>query len=166
MSEVSLLADQLEGVLEGGKGNWFAPGLEVLKGLDAAHAAWRGPGIANSAWDLVNHMRWEIEEVYGVFTGTSRPAPGTGKWPNWPPGGEAADEAGWKASVEQLFAANRALANHIRTLTDADLEVPPPGYKTPRRRTLKLMAGHSSYHLGQIVLLRRMQGDWTDWYPF
>lgn len=166
MSEVSLMADQLEGVLEGGKGHWFVPGVEVFKGLDAAHAAWKGQGIANSAWDLVNHMRWETEEVYASFTGAPRPAPGTGKWQNWPLGDDPTDEAGWVAAVDQLFSANRALVKHIRTLTDADMEVPPPGHKTPRRRTLTLMAGHNSYHLGQIVLLRRMQGDWTDWNPF
>ena len=166
MSEVTLLADQLEGVLEGGKGHWFAPGVEVLKGLDAAHAAWRGPGIANSSWDLVNHIRWEIEDVYAVFTGAPKPAPGNGRWQNWPLGGDPADETGWAAAVEQLFSANRALVEHIRTLTDGDLEAPPPGRKAPRRQTLTLLAGHTSYHLGQIVLLRRMQEDWTDWNPF
>lgn len=120
--------------MEGGQGNWFAPGVAVLKGVDAARAAWRGPGIPHSAWDLVNHMRWEIEEVHASFIGAPGPAKASGKWQNWPLGGGPADEAHWAVAVKGLFAANRVLVEYIRSLTDADLEVSPPGCKTPRRR--------------------------------
>lgn len=164
MSEVTLLADQMEHLFSDA-GHWHAPVSLALKGLDAQAAAYRVEGFPNSAWELVSHMRWEIELVLNRLTGSPAPAPGNGRWQNWPAAGDPGDAAAWEAEVAGLFAANRTLVAHLRTLADADLHSPPPGRNTIRRRVLLGMAGHSSYHVGQIIMLRRMQGNWADWTP-
>jgi len=164
MSEVSLLADQMAAIFADA-GHWHVPVPQALQGLDSRSASFRAQGFANCTWELVEHMRWEIELVLNRLAGFPAPEKGNGRWENWPEAGEVGDEAAWAASVARLFAANEALVAHLRALVDADLDLAPQGRKHTRRRILQGMAGHASYHTGQIVMLRRLQDNWTEWTP-
>jgi len=159
------LAEHLDSLFARETGNWHVPATLALDGLDARRAAWRPEGLSHSVWDLVNHLRYENQSVLHRWTGAPAPtpAPDPTETPNWPPAGDPDDAAAWQEAQERLWAAHRGLVAYLRGVDDADLDSPPPGGSRPRRKTVEGIIGHNSYHLGQIVFLRRLQDSWQIW---
>src|SRR5262249_1976049 len=83
-------------------------------------------------------------------------------WPAgyWPAGRENLPEERWTAALSAFFA---DLAEVIRRVQDPNFdltaEVPHGEGRTYLRQVL-LLADHNAYHLGQIVQLRKLLGDW------
>jgi len=117
-------------------------------------------GVEHSLWQLLEHLRlgqWDILEF------SRDPAHESPAWPEgyWPAGGaEPPDGAAWDGAV----AAFRAdLETFERLVGDpaSDLLTPfPHGKGQTLLRQAMLAADHNAYHLGQIVALRRLLGDW------
>jgi hypothetical protein len=80
----------------------------------------------------------------------------------WPPVREPASEAAWQQAVAELLAVNHALAECVAGLSDADLEgeLPPTGMNG--HQFIQGQLNHNSYHLGEIVTTRHMQGLWLE----
>jgi hypothetical protein len=85
------------------------------------------------------------------------------KWPEgyWPKSAAPPSEAAWKKSI----AGFRRDLNEMKKLVKAANEeklyarIPHGDGQTLLREAL-LVADHNSYHLGQLVLLRKMLGAW------
>ena len=133
----------------------------AIAGLSAAAAGRRAAGLPHTAWQLVEHLRialWDLVEY-------SRDA--EHESPPWPQGYWPAEEAPPSAGAweESLAAYRRHLAEMITLVSDAqrDLFAPLPwsdGGADLAREAL-LAASHASYHLGQIVDVRRALGEWA-----
>ena len=117
-------------------------------------------GVEHSLWQLLEHLRlgqWDILEF------SRDPAHVSPAWPDgyWPAGGaEPPDEAAWDGAVATFRADLEAF---VRLVSDpaSDLLAPfPHGKGQTLLREAMLAADHNSYHLGQIVALRRLLGDW------
>lgn len=117
-------------------------------------------GAPHTAWQLVEHMRiaqWDILEF-------SRDAKHVSpKWPEgyWPHSSAPPSEAAWKKSIAAF---RRDLEEMKKLVAEADDEklyanIPHGDGQTLLRETL-LIADHNSYHLGQLVMLRKMLGAW------
>ena len=131
----------------------------AIGNLPVAARGQRPKGAEHSPWELLEHMRlatWDILEF-------SRDA--KHKSPDWPAGYWPAkpappDAAAWEKSVKALehdLEAMRKLVNDPGT----DLLAPIPGGtgQTVLREAL-LTADHNAYHLGQLILVRRLLGAW------
>lgn len=71
------------------------------------------------------------------------------------------DETDWHATVEKLNAAMDEWQAKLATITDEKLESRVGGgYEAPWRSPLAQQNIHNAYHIGQIVLLRKLQGSW------
>ena len=115
-------------------------------------------GLPYSAWQLVEHLRrtqWDILDF------CRNPHYVEIKWPDdyWP--ASAAPAAGeWDQSVQRFRDDRKALqqlaADHSLDLT-AKI---PHGQGQTYLRELVLVADHTAYHVGQLVLVRRLLGIW------
>jgi hypothetical protein len=118
------------------------------------------PGAPHTAWQLVEHMRiaqWDILEFSRNAAHVS-PA-----WPAgyWPESETPADGKAWENSVKQFRADLKAMEDLVTDpVTDLYARIPHGDGQTILREAL-LVADHNAYHLGALVLLRRMLGAWT-----
>jgi hypothetical protein len=120
-------------------------------------------GLPYSAWQLLEHMRLAQEDIL-LF---SRNYDGTYESPEWPegywPSTEAPlDEEDWGKSVA-AFRADRAAFEALVSDASHDLFAPFPwGEGQTLLREALLIADHTSYHLGQLIAVRRLLGAWPE----
>jgi uncharacterized damage-inducible protein DinB len=133
----------------------------VIRNVPPGLRGARPDGVEHSLWELLEHLRlaqWDILEF------SRNPAHVSPRWPEgyWPAGGPEPPDAGaWDRAVS-AFRADRDAMVRLVTDPDSDLFAPlPPGKRehTLLREAI-LAADHNAYHLGQIVALRRLLGDW------
>ncbi len=116
-------------------------------------------GLPYSIWQLVEHVRiaqWDILEFCRDETHKSP------KWPEgyWVENKTAVDDAEWEKSLLQIRKDKEAFISLLNS-PDTDLYVPfAYGDGQTFLREALLIADHASYHTGQIVLIRRLLGDW------
>ena len=134
---------------------------KAMAGLPAALRGARHARLPFTPWRLLEHMRiaqWDILEF-------SRDAKHVSPdWPAgyWPADNGPASAAAWEASVAAFrrdSARMEALVKNPRTNLYARS---PHGTGQTILREALLVADHNSYHLGQLVLLRRLLGAWKD----
>jgi hypothetical protein len=82
-------------------------------------------------------------------------------WPDdyWPHSPEPPDEAAWDESLRQ-FREDRAAMQKIAIETQDLLAKIPHGTGQTYLREVLLVADHNAYHVGELVLLRRLLGNW------
>ncbi len=134
---------------------------KAVSGIPVKDRGKRPKGTPYSPWELLEHMRlatWDILEFSRDPKHTSPEWP-AGYWPKKPAPPNA---AAWEKSVKSLehdIEEMRKLVNDAKT----DLLAPIPGGtgQTILREAL-LIADHNAYHLGQLVLVRRLLGCWPE----
>jgi len=116
-------------------------------------------GVPYSAWQLLEHLRicqWDLLEY------TRDPKHVSPAWPAglWPREVAPPSTAAWTRSVgafrKDLAAMRKLVKNSKR-----DLVAPLP--HAPKHTLLRealILADHNAYHLGQLVMLRRLLGAW------
>ena len=121
----------------------------------------KAPGQPFTPWRLLEHIRiaqWDILEFSKNAKHVS-PA-----WPAeyWPESDAPPDAGAWDKSVAQVERDLRGMQRLVRDpRTDLFARIPHGSGQTVLREAL-LVADHTSYHVGQLVLLRRLLGAWKD----
>ncbi len=116
----------------------------------------------HSAWELLEHMRIAVHDLLDFST---NPEYVELDWPEdyWPGSAAPPSEEAWRKSVEALKQDMNAF-ERLAGDPNSNLYAEIPWGKD--RQTLLheiLLAGdHTSYHTGEIVLLRRMLGAWKE----
>lgn len=147
---------------------------ELLRGghahasFAAVVAEWPAPlrgvrphGAPHTAWQLLEHLRicqWDIIE-FSLHHDHVSPEWPAGYWPREeaPP-----DAAAWERSVA-AFTADLARMEGIVAAPATKLCAPiPHGEGQTILREALMLADHNAYHLGQLVLLRRLLGVWKE----
>ena len=116
-------------------------------------------GLPYSAWQLVEHMRFTQRDILDFCRSPSYREP---RWPEdyWPDRAEPESEGAWEASVA-AFRADREALEALAADPDLDLFARiPHGTGQTYIRELLLVADHNAYHVGQLVLVRRLLGIW------
>lgn len=151
------LVKTLEQLLAGGQAH--ATFDDAVKHLPANLRSVVPEGMPYSIWQLVEHIRitqWDILEF------SRDPKHQSPSWPEgyWPEEAGPADEAAWKKSLEQIKSDLKAFIGLLKD-PDADLYAPfPHGDGQHLLREALLIADHTSYHTGEIIVLRRLLGAW------
>jgi hypothetical protein len=113
----------------------------------------------HSMWEELEHMRLAQEDILRYTLDASWTSP---KWPEgyWPePVEEVADEQ-WEASVAAFL---RDLDEVRRIVEDPSVDLTaaiPHGEGRTYLREVLLVADHNAYHLGQLLQVRKLLGDW------
>ena len=115
----------------------------------------RPAGAPHSPWELLEHMRiaqWDIlEYARGDATHVSPDFPSG----YWPPSPQPPNETAWDESVAK-FRADLAALVAIANDDAFDLLAKIPRGNATWLAKILLVADHNTYHLGQLVLVRRM----------
>lgn len=115
-------------------------------------------GLPYSPWQLVEHLR--ITQ-YDILDFCRNPAYQEMSWPKdyWPPAASPSPAA-WDASTEQ-FRRDRSALEKLAGDPAIDLEARiPHGTGQTYLRELLLVADHTAYHLGELIVVRRLLGAW------
>jgi uncharacterized damage-inducible protein DinB len=115
----------------------------------------RAGSIKHTLWELVEHIRRAQRDILEFIEQKEYSAP---NWPDdyWP--AEEGTKQKWYVSIRGFQKDRQALID-IAYSTDLTVELPyQEGYSYLRE--VLLVAQHTSYHIGQIVSLRRALGDW------
>ena len=129
---------------------------EAVRGLPPELRGKKIKGAPHTIWQVVEHMRiaqWDILE----FSRDAKHA--SPKFPEgyWPDSAEPPSDAAWKKSIAAF---RHDLEEMKKLVASADEEklcaaIPHGDGQTLLREAL-LVADHNSYHLGQVVFLRKM----------
>jgi hypothetical protein len=118
----------------------------------------RPEGAPHCAWELMDHMRiaqWDILEFCRNPKHAS-PAWPEGYWPQSPQPSALAWSKSIKSFQRDLEAMKKLVLNPKNDLL---AKIPWGDGQTILREAL-LVADHNAYHIGQLVLLRRLLGAW------
>jgi len=126
----------------------------VLAGLDWRVAGARPDGAPHSVFQLVSHMTYWQEWVVKWLDGKKPRAPKHASG-GWPGGMAPASPQEWERTVRRFGDALEGLEKRSR---EADL-LSKRG-KTTRLEMLHVIGSHTSYHVGQVALLRQLLGAW------
>lgn len=118
------------------------------------------PGnLPYSIWKLVEHIRitqWDILEF------SRNPDHQSPEWPKgyWPDEDAPPDENGWQNCLRQIKS-DRDEFIELVNKSESDLFTPfSHGTGQNLLREAMLIADHTSYHTGQILVVRRLLNDW------
>jgi hypothetical protein len=133
---------------------------DAVAHLPARQRGRRPAGLPYSPWELIEHMRlcqWDILEF------TINPKHVSPKFPQgyWPNGPAPASATAWNRSIKQFQADLQAISKLVAN-PKTNLTAPLPHAKeyTVLREAL-LIVDHNAYHLGQLVVVRRLLGAWA-----
>jgi uncharacterized damage-inducible protein DinB len=132
----------------------------AVAGLAADLRGRRPPGLPYSVWELVEHIRLAQLDLLEFCRNSAYEE--TLKWPDdyWPRDPAPASEQAWQESLAAIARDREALA-HWTVETGVDLTAKiPHGTGQTYLRTVLVAVDHTAYHVGQIVLVRRLLGAW------
>lgn len=157
MAHTSFIIKELVALLE--EGNAHASFEKAIKGLPTPLFGKIPEGSAYSVWQLVEHIRIAQWDILEFSKGPGHKSP---KWPDeyWPKDPEPPNAHAFKKAVEQIAADRKAF---VGLLQDAGEDLYKPfayGDGQSLFREALLIADHTSYHTGEIILLRRILGAW------
>lgn len=118
-------------------------------------------GAEHSAWQELEHIRIALHDLLDFSTNPNYVAM---KWPDdyWPKETAPKNDEAWDASVR---AVKKDMADLEKLVGDPESNLYatiPWGEGQTLLREVLLAGQHTSYHLGQIVLLRRILGAWKE----
>ena len=131
----------------------------AIADLPVAARGVKPAGAPHSPWQILEHLRiaqWDILEFSRNPKHVSPPFP-SGYWPQSeaPP-----DGAAWGKSAASFQADLVAMQSLVQDpATDLFARIPHGEGQTILREAL-LVADHNSYHIAELVLVRRLLGAW------
>jgi hypothetical protein len=135
--------------------------IKAVSGIPEKLRGMRPKGAAHSPWELLEHMRISTWDIFEFSRNAKHVSP---KWPAgyWPKKPVPPNVAAWDKSVGALERDLEAMGELV-TNPKTDLLAPiPHGSGQTILRELLLIVDHNAYHLGQLVLVRRMLGCWPE----
>lgn len=135
---------------------------DVLAGFPVKRINDRVEGVPYSAWELLSHLRFTQRDILNFVQDGDHAEP---EWPAdyWPGKGEEATPEDWQAVAQAFRDDLAALLNLLEDPATDLLSVVPNGAgpgvggQTWLREFL-LVADHNAYHVGQLLLLKRVLG--------
>lgn len=117
-------------------------------------------GAEHSAWEQVEHIRITLWDILDF---SRNPQYVEREWPAayWPTPTESVSDAVWNESVDGF---RNTLKEMCELVTDEKIDLfakIPHGDGQTILREAMLVADHNAYHVGQLVLVRRLLGAWN-----
>ncbi len=157
MSENDALRKQLAKILD-----WEDAHVHFDKAVAGIAPAVRGvtpSGLPYSAWQLLEHLRLTQRDILEFCR---NPAYVEQSWPDdyWPSSAAPPSERAWDESIA-AYREDREALKKIAADPKTDLfKRIPHGAGQTYLRELLLVADHNSYHVGQLIVIRRALGIW------
>jgi hypothetical protein len=153
------LREQLIALLHGGQAHTTFD--EAVKNFPAKLRGTVHQNLPYSAWQLLEHLRTaqlDIIHFSAPPTGGYQPM----QWPEdyWPKSPEPPSEHAWDKSIDAIRSDLKRFESLIENPA-ADLYKPFRwGDGQNLLREALLLADHNAYHIGELIVLRRLLGAW------
>jgi hypothetical protein len=141
------------------EGHAHATFEQAVKGLPVELQGKVPKGAEHSPWQLLEHLRIAQSDILEFSRDAKHQSP---KWPEgyWPKEKAPADEKAWDKSVRAFKKDLKEMCALVEDpKTDLFAKIPHGDGQTILREAL-LTADHNAYHVGQLVLVRKMLGAW------
>jgi uncharacterized damage-inducible protein DinB len=141
------------------KGNAHASFNDAIKDIPFDDLSKKPGNLPYSIWQLSEHIRITQKDILDFSSSKNYKAL---NWPDdyWPKEAAPKNEAAWKRSIDEI---QKDLKSFIELLKDENADLLAPfghGDGQNLLREALLIADHTSYHTGEIIVLRRLLGNW------
>lgn len=140
---------------------WFVALKNSVKDLSAEQARWKTENLENSIWGILSHLNFYNEAYLKRFQGINYVYPPNLENSDTFLNDENASEEAWKKELQRFD----SIMTEWRSLLESADE---NKFDEAVSETNKSLWGsvishiniHNAHHAGQIVLLRKLQGNW------
>ena len=158
MTQVNALRQHLTSMLD-----WHDAHVNfdsAVADLPPEHRGIAPPGLPFTPWQLLEHIRLTQADILALCT---RPDYREAKWPDdyWPATPAPPDGRAWEASIADYHRDLARLQTMVSDETCDPFATVPVGTGQSFLREFLLVADHTAYHVGQLVAVRRLLGDWA-----
>jgi hypothetical protein len=127
----------------------------AVRDFPSAHRGAKPPGAPHTAWQLLEHMRLAQWDILEYSRDSKHVSP---DWPAgyWPHTDAPSNDAAWNQSIKKF---HHDLSEMKKLVADpeGDLLAPiPHGEGHTLLREALILADHNSYHLGQLMYVKKM----------
>jgi uncharacterized damage-inducible protein DinB len=160
MKAKEILNEQLEATHN--ESAWFTCGIDALKGLSAPQAAWKPDAGINSIWEILAHINYYNLAYLERFKGIDYQYPKSENSETF----EAAEghtEEAWRAECEKFSEICSGFRELMESSDESKFDSPVSAKrKDPWGSVIAHINIHNAHHIGQIVILRKLQGSWDE----
>jgi hypothetical protein len=131
----------------------------AVAGIPADRRGRQPEGLPYSPWQLLDHIR---RTQHDILEFCRNPAYAALAWPDdyWPPSPAPASASEWDECIKHCEEDRQALRD-LAMDPAIDLTAPiPHGEGQTILRELVLVADHTAYHVGELIVVRRLLGIW------
>ena len=153
------IRDQVVALLKGGQAHVTFD--DAVKDFPTKQRGVKPNGMPYTAWQLLEHIRIAQWDILGFSRDSKHTSP---KWPEgyWPETEKPPSDAAWDDSITAVKRSLLEMQNLINDpKTDLNAKIPHGTGQTILREAL-LLADHNAYHVGQLVIVRRLLRAWTE----
>ncbi len=159
MSIKGLIKRQITNSFE--ENGWFVAVKNAIDGVNVENAGWKPGGAdVNCIWETLSHLTYYNNAYLLRFKGmyfeydiaTNDESFSTGEY----------DEIAWQADVDKFDEVMTEFRQFIEAAEESRFGESVSAENQTKWATLILnIAAHNAYHAGQIMLLRKLQGNWN-----
>ncbi len=157
-NENAALRAQLVALLKGGQAH--ATLADAVAQFPANRIGEQPDGLPYSAWQLVEHIRITLHDLLEFVTNSEYVEM---EWPSgyWPKNPAPGRGESWDTTVRAIHADMKSFETLIHS-PGSNLYATIPWGKNGETllREVLLAADHTSYHVGELIVLRRLLGIW------
>jgi len=155
-SQTTTLIDELIFLLK--KGNAHISFNDAVKNIPFEDLGKKPGNLPYSIWQITEHIRITQKDILDFSINVNYEAL---NWPSnyWPENAAPETQADWENSIKTI---NDNLDEFIELLKKSENIYALFGHGTGQTllREAMLIADHNSYHTGEIIVLRRLLGNW------
>ena len=157
MPDQLALRDHLLELLRGGQAHVSLE--DAVKGFPLDLIGIRPDGAPHSAWELLEHIRIALDDIVRFSQSADYQSP---PWPKgyWPSAPAPKNESEWHNCLRLIRESMASFETLLRDPEQNLFRKLPWGEGQTLLREALLIADHNAYHLGQLVLVRRLLGSW------
>lgn len=132
---------------------------KAVLGLSLIDVGKRPENLPHSIWELTEHLRIAQRDILEFSRNPNYQAL---NWPDgyWPSSIGPENQREWESSKESFHRDHKAMKELIQQTKDDLMEPIAHGNGQTLFREILLVVDHNSYHIGQIVQIRRLLGNW------
>ncbi|MEQ1644173.1 MAG: DinB family protein [Pyrinomonadaceae bacterium] len=138
---------------------WFVSVANALEGVSAEQACWKPVDDANCIWETLAHLTYYNHAYVERFKGVDYEYDVSSNDETFSVG--ESNEAEWQAEIARFNTVMTEFFDLIAAADEAKFAEPVSASNQTQWATLILnISAHNAYHAGQIMLLRKLQGNW------
>ncbi|MFC5270022.1 DinB family protein [Adhaeribacter terreus] len=157
MNQNQEIRNQLIKLLEGGIA--YQPIEELLKDITADEAGKSISHLPYTIWQLLEHMRITL---YDILEFCQNPDYQYLKWPDdyWPKEVAPADQETLDKCIAEIKTGIQTMIKLVQDPANDLFKTFSHGEGQTLMREALLVAEHTAYHTGEVIVLRRLLGTW------